>query len=578
LGYADLRPTGSRKAVGLVSFDTFGIGFYAITVGSGQIKSIQLSCNFSGLFEFNPDDVYDGGWWLSLIHPADRAAFVEGLLPPPTTGRTSRQYRVLRNPGEYRWVRDEAIEELNNGEERRLLGLFVDISGQHASDEVVYQLSNIDPLSGLPNRRLLSDRLHQALMASHEAGRYGALLCIDIDRFRLINELGGHAAGDAVLAEVSRRFEKVAEGNDTLGRLGGDAFVYLLGPFASNAAEAAFRARVVAKRMLAVLDAEPFKVDSHVFHIGASIGFTVFPKSEGSIESLFTESETAMSYAKAGITKVVMFSDEMKEMAATRHEVELEIRSALAEDRFELWLQDQVDQNGQVIGAEALLRLRTRDDLILMPYDFISVAEATGLIGPIGVWAFKEASRILAQLKKRMLEYRLSVNVSPQQFRDPNFVQHVLDALAQSGAPAQSLTIEITESLLITNTDEAAEAMKTLNEAGISFSIDDFGTGYSSLRYLKQLDIHEIKIDKGFVGQLPSDWVSVAIVEAILSMAHHLGVVVVAEGVETPEHFEFLKERGCQLMQGFLFSKPVPASDWLEARTGIGKVAACLSA
>ena len=431
-----------------------------------------------------------------------------------------------------------------------------------AAEEEIYRLAHMDPLTELPNRRLLNDRLEQALAMARRSGTCGALLFIDLNRFKLINDILGHSAGDLVLQEAARRFSGAVRSSDTVARLGGDEFVVLLPQLPADRATTAIQVGTIARKLLDALSHEPLGINAREYHLSASIGFAVFPRPDDTVESLLRDADTAMYQAKGSDEQIVMFEPAMHLAMIAEHALEDEIRSALKTDRFEIWLQDQVDGTGRATGAEALIRLRDATGQIRPPPEFIPVAEASGLIVPMGRRILNDACELLTRVHREWPDWSISVNVSARQFRQADFVNDVIASLSKAQAPADRLTLEITESLLIEDTASVGGIMEKLVERGVRFSVDDFGTGYSCLQYLRHLPIHEIKIDRSFVSQVPGDESAVAIVEAILAMAQRLGLDVVAEGVETPQQKAFLTARGCFRLQGYLFSKPTPARAW----------------
>jgi diguanylate cyclase (GGDEF)-like protein/PAS domain S-box-containing protein len=543
-----------------------GVVLYAMRLKDERIDRIHVSHNIEEVLGYGLSEIGDGDWWLSNIHPADREAFLGAISNIKKVQQSSLRYRVRHGAGEYRWIRDEMSVQREADGAARLVGVWVDITEHYLAEDKIYHLAHIDPLTELPNRRLLNERIQSTLNATRKTGTFAALLFMDLDRFKMINDMGGHSAGDMALKEVAHRLRRLIRGGDTVARIGGDEFVILLAGYLPSAEEAVAGARRVGEKIIESLKHRPITVGHESYHIGASVGFSIFPKADDTLDSLYREADTAMYQAKAGDQKIMMFATEMHELIRAKHAMEDEIRRGLETGRFQLWLQDQVDGNGMIMGAEVLPRLAGGDGQILAPAHFIGVAEGSDLIVPLGRWVLREACSLLARIQPSRPEFRLSVNVSPRQFRDPDFVDDVISAIRASGARADRLTIEITETLLISNVDEIQSIMRMLADIGVAFSIDDFGTGYSNLRYLQQLPIHEVKIDRGFVNRLPDDAASVAIVEAIIALAHRLGLSVVAEGVETPSHVQFMSSRGCQKMQGYFFNRPTPSEDWLKAR------------
>lgn len=438
-----------------------------------------------------------------------------------------------------------------------------DITEQKKSKEQIEHLAYHDALTGLPNRALFLDRLNLALANARRSHHCGAILFVDLDQFKKINDVYGHRFGDQVLRDVTARLRRHVREGDTIARLGGDEFVILL-PDLSGEMEGAVRiALTVGEKLRLSLDGQKC-LDDQSYTTTASIGVSIFPQGTRSLEDLIRDADIAMYRAKQrGRNALVFFEEDMQSVIAERFSMEQALRQALDGDGLQLHLQSTVDAAGGVVGAEALLRWIHPSRGMVMPATFIPLAEETGLIVEIGEWVLREACRLLVQINHLGRSHRISVNVSPCQFRQGNFVDRVTAICAETGADPSYLTLEITESLLVEGTSEVVSRMLALSELGIRFSIDDFGTGYSSLSYLKRLPINEIKIDKSFVQDIPHDTNDVALVEAILSMAHHLGLEVVAEGVESEDQFQFLAARNCEHYQGYLFHRPQIVDEWL---------------
>ncbi len=443
-----------------------------------------------------------------------------------------------------------------------------DISERKSAEAKVEHMAYHDQLTGLPNRVLFLDRLNQALAAARRAERYGAIIFIDLDQFKKINDVYGHNFGDMVLQDVATRLQDGLRESDTVARFGGDEFVILLPSLEKEEASAASQALAVGEKLRKALEV-PGEFGGQSYVAAASIGILLFPRQTESVGDLIREADIAMYRAKdRGRNTVVFFEKDMHKVITERFELEQELRAAIGKDNLELFLQSKVDKAGRVTGAEALLRWRHPERGLVPPAVFIPLAEEIGLIGAIGEWVLRESCRLIVQLNAMGLSMHLSVNVSPRQFHQLDFVERVKAVLAETGADPVYLTLEITENLLVDRTTEVVARMLALSELGIRFSIDDFGTGYSSLSYLKRLPLNELKIDKGFVQDIPHDVNDVALVETILSMAHHLGFEVVAEGVETREQFDFLAERQCEHFQGYYFHRPQPAEDWIATLNG----------
>jgi diguanylate cyclase (GGDEF)-like protein/PAS domain S-box-containing protein len=428
-----------------------------------------------------------------------------------------------------------------------------------------------DPVTGLPNRSLLQLRLEEALAEARAGGPagdglHGGVLSLDLDHFKRINDIHGHDQGDALLRAVALRLQDVIGAGDLLARLGGDEFLLLAPRLGADADAARAALLALAQRVAAALSA-PFDLGGHEHLLSASIGGSVFPKPLETAEDLLRETDIAMYQAKAaGRNAVAMFEPAMQHAVADRYALERELREGLRKGELRLVLQPQVNAvDGRICAAEALLRWRHPTRGIVPPGGFIPVAEDSGLVVPIGEWVLRESCRVLAACTAGGRPLRIAVNVSPRQFRQPDFVERVELILAETGADPSLLTLEITEGLLIDDVEACTATMGALAARGVEFSIDDFGTGFSSLSYLKRLPLHELKIDKSFVQDAPDDADDAALVEAILSIAGHFGLRVVAEGVETERQAAYMREHGCSVLQGFLCGRPMAAEE-LQAR------------
>ena len=513
-----------------------------------------------------------GEGWVEGVHPEDRLRCLE-------TYRTafdrreifSMEYRLRHASGEYRWIIDQGCPRFDT--QNQFLGYVghcMDITEARRAEAEIERLAYHDALTDLPNRVLFRDRLTQALAAAHRSRRCGAVLFVDLDQFKRINDVHGHAMGDTVLREVARRLEYYLRQEDTVARLGGDEFVILLRDLAANLEDAGSLVMAVAEKIRSALES-PVVIDGQEFVTGASIGITVFPKGTESVDDLMREADTAMYRAKErGRNTLAYFEPTMQEAVVERYALDRELREAIRERNFELHLQSQVNSSGQVIGAEALVRWRHPQRGLVMPMSFIPLAEESGLIVPLGEWVLREACMLIARLDAEGRGMRIAVNVSPRQFHQADFVQRVKEILAVTGADPSYLTLEITENLLVEHASESVARMTELVTLGVRFSIDDFGTGYSSLTYLKRLPLSELKIDKSFVQDIPHDPNDVALVETILSMARHLHFEVVAEGVENDAQLAFLRQQGCERYQGYYFQRPLEMHAWIERLLAAG--------
>ena len=508
-------------------------------------------------------DLGDG--WMECIHPEDLQKTLDSYDQAFERREVfSMTYRLRRHDGTYRWLLDKGQPRYDTqGNFLGYIGHCLDITSQRKAEAEVRQLAYYDALTGLPNRRLFMDRLSQALSAGRRSQHVGALMFIDLDQFKRVNDARGHDVGDAVLQQVGGRLTRFLREEDTVARLGGDEFVVLLVNLANSADAAARLAMGVAEKIRSVMEM-PFKVEDAEYHIGASIGISVFPKANETEDDLLREADTAMYRAKeGGRNAVVYFETEMQESVRARLALEQDLHLAIAQGQLRLFLQPQVDADSQLVGAEALVRWQHPTRGLISPLAFIPVAEESSLILNLGEWVLAEAARILKECDDLGRPLRLAVNVSPRQFRQNGFVNQVRDILNQAGADPTHLVLEVTEGLVIEDIHATIAKMEELNKLGIHFSIDDFGTGYSSLAYLKRMPLHELKIDRTFVQDAPNNPNDAALVETILSVARHLNLSVVAEGVETKAQLDFLKTCDCTSFQGYLFDRPLP---WHEFR------------
>jgi diguanylate cyclase (GGDEF)-like protein/PAS domain S-box-containing protein len=446
------------------------------------------------------------------------------------------------------------------------VAVFHDISKLKKSEQEIHQLAFYDPLTQLPNRRLLMDRLQQAMASSMRSGRYGALLFLDLDQFKVINDTQGHGTGDHLLIEVARRLQNCVRVDDTVARLGGDEFVAVLSGLSSDAAEAATQTEVIAEKIRQELG-KPYVLDKFKCNSTVSIGASLFLAQQESEESLLQHADVAMYQAKSAGRNVIRFFDpQMQTALDMRAGMETDLRHAIDKQQLRLHYQIQVDSLQHVLGAEVLIRWEHHEHGLISPMQFIPLSEDTGLIVPIGLWVLKTACEQLNKWHHDPLtsSLTLAVNVSAKQFRQADFVSQVQRALQESGAKPSRLKLELTESTVLENVEDTILKMREIKALGVSFSMDDFGTGYSSLQYLKRLPLNQIKIDQSFVRDIATDPNDAAIVQTIIAMTEALGLDVIAEGVETEAQQEFLKLRGCHAFQGYLFGKPVPIEEFEE--------------
>jgi diguanylate cyclase (GGDEF)-like protein/PAS domain S-box-containing protein len=439
------------------------------------------------------------------------------------------------------------------------VGSFTDITENKEAAAEIHRLAYYDHLTKLPNRRLLQERLKQAIAATARSKIYGALFFIDLDRFKALNDTRGHDVGDLLLVDVAQRLREAVRENDTVARQGGDEFVVLLEELGATATEAAVLAEQLGNKLHAALST-PFNLKGYEYHCMCSIGVDLF-HAHDTVEALFKHADLALYQAKnSGRDKLYFFNPAMQDAIDQRSILETALQKVLPLKQLRLYYQPQVNGARRVVGVEALLRWQHPQRGLVPPDDFIPLAEDTGLILPIGRWVMETAC---AQIKAwendaHTRELRIAVNVSARQFRQPDFVRQVQNVLASSAANPACLKLELTESMLLGDVKDTIAKMQAIKQLGVCFSMDDFGTGYSSLSYLAQLPLDQLKIDKSFVRNLPGNKNDETIARAIITMGLGLNLNVIAEGVETESQREFLEALGCLGYQGYLFSRPLP--------------------
>jgi diguanylate cyclase (GGDEF)-like protein/PAS domain S-box-containing protein len=495
---------------------------------------------------------------------------VGDLLQHEATERTFvGAVRMVRKDGT---LFEAEISSTVNTDQGGLTSMIVrDVTERKQADDQIRELAFYDPLTKLPNRRLLMDRMQVAMAYNHRRSRHGALLFIDLDNFKVLNDTLGHRKGDELLQQVAARLVTCVREGDTCARFGGDEFVVMLADLSGEDFEAAQQARAVGMKILATLGT-PYELDGIEHHTTPSIGVTLFSAPEGTAEDPLMRADLAMYQAKsAGRNALCFFDPQLQASMAQRAALEKDLREALRAQQFVLHYQPQVQGDGEVCGVEALMRWRHPDRGLIAPGEFIPIAEETGLIVPMGLWVLEQACTQLALWARDpdLARLHLSVNVSERQFRQTDFVQQVLEILERTGANAKLLRLEITEGLLIVDIEEVVSKMSALKAAGVGFELDDFGTGYSSLSYLKLLPLDRLKIDQSFVRDVLTDPNDAAIAKMVILLATSLGLGVIAEGVETEAQRDFLASHGCHHYQGYLFSKPVEGPEferWVRTR------------
>jgi len=505
--------------------------------------------------------------WRNHVHAEDMPTINEAIDRhfAGTIPELQAELRLAHRDGHWIWVqcRGQVAERDTAGVPVKLLGTWLDISERKLHEHEVERLAFYDGLTGLPNRRLLMDRLQRALARAHRSGQCGAVMFIDLDNFKTLNDTLGHDAGDKLLMQVATRLKDATRGTDTVARLGGDEFVVMMEELGALRQEAGSLSEKLGRAIAAQLSA-PYEIDGHATYSSPSIGVALFGECCVSVDELLKHADLAMYDAKtAGRNTLRVFTPDMQSSAAAEARLEHELRLALERGELLLHYQPIFDTRSQVIAVEALIRWQHPGRGMVSPAEFIPLAEKTGLILPLGQWVLECACRLLKawSAHAHTAHVSISVNVSARQFRSSEFVDTVSAALRDNQANPYLLKLELTESMLLNDVEDVIAKMLALKALGVGFSLDDFGTGYSSLGYLKRLPFDQLKIDQSFVREvmtIPSD---AAIAKAIIEMAHSLGLNVIAEGVETTEQHQLLLENACDGFQGFLFSPPRPPED-----------------
>jgi diguanylate cyclase (GGDEF)-like protein/PAS domain S-box-containing protein len=475
--------------------------------------------------------------------------------------------RFLRKDGSL-FAADNYVSTLKDkdGKVTRLIANAIDITERKAAEEQIKHLAFYDHLTLLPNRRLLNDRLQQALFSSARSGQQGALLLIDLDNFKSTNDSLGHLSGDSMLQQVANRLISYVREGDTVARLGGDEFMVILEDLSERAPEAAAQTETIGMKIIQIISA-PYRLAANEIHSTCSIGATLFNGHQESIEELVKQAEIAMYQAKSDGRNTLRFFDaRMQDIINIRVGLETELHNALDTGQFQLYYQIQVDRSRRPLGAEALIRWIHPERGFVSPAQFIPLAEETGLILPIGQWVIETACAQLKAWQGNQLAsgITLAVNVSSKQFHQTDFADQVKTAIQRHAINPKQLKLELTESMLLTDIDDTIATMNSLKEIGVQFSLDDFGTGYSSLQYLKKLPLDQIKIDQSFVRDIATNHSDETIARTIIAMALNLNFDIIAEGVETEAQRDLLLESGCSHYQGYLFGKPVPVDQFEE--------------
>lgn len=537
-------------------------GIFIAAAGPDDCRLIYVNAAFSQILGTPGETVLDQA--CLCTGDDDGFAVIRSAIAEGRDGYTTLSRR--RGDGSQQWielflspVRGDA------GSISHYVGVLNDVTARKEAEGQLAFLANHDSLTGLPNRSLFDDRLRQALARADRSDGF-AVCFIDLDRFKLVNDSLGHGAGDAVLIEVARRLTAVCRGADTLARLAGDEFVILLEGM-GNARTAAG----IASRILAALT-PPVVAGGRDIDVAASLGLALYPADGNDLETLLRNADAAMYAAKAAGRNTFRFYDEaMNRRASQRLALETDLRRAVARRQLELFYQPQIrSADGRLAGVEALLRWRHPERGLVSPIEFIPLAEEAGIITELGEWALAEAARQMVAWRGRGIAVpRMAVNLSPRQFHAADLAERLERILAAAGAPSEWIELEITESAAMAHPDGAVQVLQRLRDKGIQVAMDDFGTGHSSLAMLRSLPLNVLKLDRSFVQHLPASEPDAAVASAVVTLARRLGLSVVAEGVETEAQRQFLSDIGCDLLQGFLFARPLPVTeleDWLRQR------------
>jgi len=564
-----------RTESALRNSEALVLGFFEqapISVHVVDTNGLVLNVNraFEKLWNIPADQVVGHHNVISDLHYV-KTGFAD-FLRPAFAGEVCDTREIVYDPadfgdgGEKRILSSIAFPLKDDNRIRSIVILQNDVTKQRQAEARIHQLAFYDSLTGLPNRTLMMDRISQRISFLQRHTRHDVLILLNIDRFKVINDARGNRIGDAILEAFGVRLQSLMRDAHTVARMTGDEFAILLPNDETDSGQVSFNSLAITERIRDSLHRNPLSLDGEKYSITVSLGLTLLPENpEDTPDSVIRRSDTALHRAKdSGGNQCAFFEAGMGESASESYQVERDLGQAVANGELRLYLQPQLDARGKCTGAECLLRWQHPSRGLLSPNLFIPIAEQSDLIVELGSWVMGEACKILSDPAACDPDIRISVNVSPRHFRKATFVPWLTSILRRTGADPSRLTLEITESLFINNIQDVIDKMNELVAAGIHFSIDDFGTGYSSLSYLKRLPIQELKIDKSFVQDAPTDSNDAALVETILAVAAHMHLGVVAEGVETGAQASFLNARADVVHQGYLFGRPEPAEFWLE--------------
>ena len=527
---------------------------------SGRI--LYLNAAASRLAKRSVDDFLSDRWlWRRMIHRDDRAPLRDSLRKLLRGGQLTHEFRIVLANGAVRVVENRAHVVRNAGRRlERIDGTLTDITERKHSQERIEYLAQYDIVTGLPNRRLFNDRLTLAIARDKRLDAMTALLLLDLDRFKQVNEMFGHSAGDKVLQVVTARLRERLREVDTIARLGGDEFVVIL----ESVADTVHATRVAEEIVDAV--AEPLMLDGQEIFVTASIGVALCPADADGVDKLIESAELAMYQAKQeGRNTVQLYVPQQNQRRGASLGTESKLRRALERDELQLDFQPKVNiATGAVAGAEALVRWRNPELGLVSPADFIPLAEDIGLIVPIGEWVLQQACAQASAWRSQGHPIAVAVNLSARQFRQNDLVETIKRTLADTGLAPEYLELEITESMIMHRPEQTIATLQQLDDIGVILSVDDFGTGYSSLSYLKRFPVHKLKVDQSFVRELHQNADDAAIVRAVIALAGSLNLKTIAEGVETGQQLSYLAGLGCDEYQGNHFSRPLPAAEFLS--------------
>ncbi|MEO0318746.1 MAG: hypothetical protein RL404_2423 [Pseudomonadota bacterium] len=534
---------------------------------------VFYSSRWKAMLGYADDEIApDISVWSELVHPDDKQRVLDAV-QDHLDGKTAefvQEYRIRCKDGSIKWMLARGMALHTDGPHGRvrMIGTNSDITMRKEAEERIEFLAYYDPLTGLANRKLLDDRLRQAMLGAQRNQHYCALFFIDLDSFKPVNDLWGHSVGDQMLVQVAQRIKQCLRTGDTVARLGGDEFVIVVQNLGTQREEAAQQASLIAEKVLASF-IPPFCMGEHEFHGGASLGVTLFRDETLSLDVLLGQADSAMYRAKGeGGAMVRFFDAELQAALLERSAFEADLRQSIYRNQLSLAYQPQCRLDGSILGAEALLRWQHPELGPVSPSRFIPLAEEDNFIVELGRWVMQQACQALAELARDAAtrELMIAVNVSPRQFMQTGFVAEIRDILQQTGADPRRLKLELTESIFARDISDIEYKMNELGAMGISFALDDFGTGYSCLAYLKKLPFDQIKIDQVFVRDLPNETHDAAIVLAVIALSASLGIDVIAEGVETVAQRDFLEHNGCHAFQGYLFGHPVAKAELMQLR------------